>query len=388
MNEDLKRIYLDYTATTPMDPEILDAMMPYLTGYDANPNSLYTSGRKAHGVLEDCRARVARSLGAEQPAEIVFTSGGTESDNAALFGLARATRDQKRKRVVISAIEHHAVLETAQRLRSVGYTMTEVAPRRDGLVHVDDFEAALQGDDVCVASVMSVNNETGAIQPVHELAGIAHEHGARFHCDAVQALGKLPVNLEESGVDSAAFSLHKVGGPKGVGVLYLRRGVPFATQMTGGGQESGRRSGTQNVAGAAACAFACEKVAEGLAVSTAMVEELRSSLEDGLRGIPGVQLTVDRATNPEVYVPHICSILVDGLESETLILHLDARGFEVSAGSACSSTSLDPSHVLKAMGISDDLAYGSLRISLGHDTRKPDIEAFIAALSEIVSKMR
>ena len=381
-------IYLDYTATAPLDPEVLDAMMPYLTGYSSNPNSLYASGRAAFAALEDARGRIARALGAAQPFEIVFTSGGTEGDNAGIVGVAFAARTSTRNRVVISAIEHHAVLETAQRLKSHGFEVSLVNPRRDGIIHVEDFEQAISGDDVCVASVMAVNNETGAIQPVRDLAQIAHAHGARFHCDAVQALGKLPISLEESGVDTAAFSIHKVGGPRGVGILYLRRGVPYQTQMSGGGQESGRRSGTQNVAGAIACAVACEKTCGVRDTSYAQVEMLRAHLEKLLESIPDVKLTVQRVDNPELYVPHICSILVDGVESETLVLQLDARGFEVSAGSACSSKSLKPSHVLTAMGISDDLALCSLRISLSHETTQAELDSFCTALEEIVARMR
>jgi len=377
------RTYLDYAATTPLDPRVLADMIPYLEGFQANPNSLHTSGREANRALEEARHQVASLVGAHVPDEIVFNGGGTEGDLAAIVGLTEARRATARKRIVISAIEHHAVLEAARRLGSRGFQVTQVRPGADGIVSPERLSEAL-GDDVALVSVMMANNETGALQPVRELAELAHGAGALFHTDAVQALGKCAIDLEELGVDAASFSTHKIYGPKGCGFLYLHRGVPFVTQLPGGGQEGNRRSGTQNLAGIRATACALRLAEAEREAETERERGLQDLLISSVLASCGpVRLTVDPRTAPERYLPNIVSFLVEGWESEMLILRLDELGFEVSAASACSSGSLEPSHVLTAMGVPRDLAFGSLRISLGRPTTEQEVRAFGDALASI-----
>lgn len=380
----MDRVYLDHAATTPLDPRVLEAMMPYLRGYQANPNSLHKDGREAFQRLEELRHEVATSLGAKTPDEVLFNGGGTEGDVAALFGLIAARRSSRPARIIVSAIEHHAVLEPARRLAASGHKVIYLRPACDGIIDPVRLSEAID-DETDLVSIMYANNETGAIQPVRELAAIAHEHGALFHTDAVQALGKCPMGLEGLGVDAASFSTHKVYGPKGCGVLYLRRGVPFVTQMPGGGQEGGRRSGTQNLAAAEGTATALRMVEAGRQSENERLRGIQTSLVEGaLNASSRVSLTVDPRTTPGSYLPNIVSLLVEGMESETLILRLDAAGFEVSAASACSSGSLEPSHVLTAMGISRDLAFGSLRVSLGRQTTADQVAGFTEALAKVI----
>lgn len=380
----MDKVYLDYAATTPLDPGVLSAMQPCLVGHFANPNSLHSSGREAFSVLEQARKRVSELLGAKMPSEIIFNSGGTEGDNAALFGLVAWNKAKKPLHLVVSAIEHHAVLHPAKRLASLGHEITYLAPGADGVVSPEDLRAAIK-ENTALVSIMTANNEIGSVQPIRELAEVAHAHGALFHTDAVQALGKCPIDLEHFGADAVSFSGHKIYGPKGIGVFYLRRKTSFLPQMLGGGQENGRRSGTQNVAGAVGFAAALERELENRADENQRLVTLRDHLiDEALSASSRVSLSVDPREKPGHYLPHIASLLVDGLESETMILRLDQRGFEVSGGSACSSSSLEPSHVLKAIGVSTDLAYGSLRISLGRYTTLQDIDAFVTALSEIL----
>lgn len=381
---DLPRYYLDYAATTPLDPRVLEATTPYLTGFQANPNSLHTSGREAFNALEEARHGVCESLGAHDPSEVIFTSGGTESDNASITGIMAARKSGKPAHVIVSAIEHHAVLEPARRLSAMGHKVTYLKPGRDGLITPEMLASACTPDTALV-SIMYANNEMGAVQNIHDLAAVAHEHGALFHTDAVQALGKCPMGLEELGVDAASFSIHKIYGPKGVGILYLRRGTPFVTQMPGGGQESGLRSGTQNVAGAKAAAAALVLAENGRDAENARLRSLQTRLVEGLLATSSrVRLVVDPREHPDHYLPNIIDITVDGCESETMILRLDSKGFEVAAASACSAGSLEPSHVLVALGIPRDTAFGSLRISLGRQTTEQTIDAFLDAFPSAI----
>jgi cysteine desulfurase len=382
-----RRIYLDHAATTPLDPRAREAMEPYLDGLFGNANGLYEEGRKAHGALEQARSQIASSLGARHASELVFTSGGTESDNAALLGIATAYRESTaRDRVIVSAFEHHAVLSCVPALEHLGFTVDVVHPRRDGFVHPDDLSPLL-AEDVALVSVMSVNNELGTVQPVSELARRAHGCGARFHTDAVQALGKLPLSLEESGVDSASFSAHKAFGPKGVGLLYLRRGTPFASQMRGGGQESGRRSGTQNVAGAVGLSAALQHALEELPSRARRLRALRDGLAGELVRLSSrIHLVVDpRGKDPAAHLPGLLTFCIDGVESETVLLFLDEAGIAVSGGAACSSRSLEPSHVLTAIGVERALALGEVRVSMGPQTGQTDVDALLEALSSLLS---
>lgn len=392
-NQFTNYIYLDWAATAPLCEEAASAMTPYqvpgvsnlLVG--GNANSLHTPGRAAFKALEDARKQFACDIGARRPDEIIFTSGATEADNAALFGLARAEVSARRRRgvkdfvphVIVSAIEHDAVLAPAKRLESQGFRVTRLNPNRQGFIEVEKLEEVLDSDTVLV-SIQAANSELGSIQPIERLAQVAHASGALFHTDAVQILGKASVNVESWGVDAASFSAHKVGGPKGVGALYLKARTPFEPVMLGGGQETARRSGTQNVAGivgfaAATSASIALQKSEELRLSL-----LRDKLYAALECLAGVEATVKVSLDSAAFLPNIVHVLVKGMESETLILRLDALGFGVSGGSACSSHSLEPSHVLSAVGINSDRAHGALRISMGRYTTEQDIEAFVDAL--------
>ena len=391
-------VYLDYAATAPLCEEAAAAMSPYFVPGRANlaaggnANSLHAPGRAAFAALEDARKSIARDLGARRPDEIVFTGGATEADDAALLGIAQAAADERRRRgagafaphVVVTAVEHDAVLAPAKRLEAQGFRVTRLVPDRQGFVEVRALEAALD-DDVVLVSVQAANSEVGSIQPIAELARVAHAAGALFHTDAVQALGKVPVNLQELDVDAASFSAHKVGGPKGVGALYLRARTPFQAYAIGGGQESGRRSGTQNVAGIVGFAAAVRAACTMQEDEAARLRALRDKLYAQLGAFDAVEATVDVEAGGRDFLPNIVHVLVDGLESETLILRFDMQGFGVSGGSACSSHSLEPSHVLRALGIDADRAHGALRISLGRYTTEADVDAFVAATAKTLA---
>ncbi len=389
---DADYIYLDYAATAPLCEEAVRAMSPYRVpgkaniAAGANANSLHSAGRAAFEAMEDARRSISHLLGATRPDEIVFTSGATESDNAALIGLACAMRNRRQRngrhacpRVVTSAIEHDAVLESAQRLESQGFCVTYVRPNKQGFIEAETLRNAMDEDTVLV-SIQMANSEVGSVQPIAEFARIAHEYGALFHTDAVQTLGKIPVDLEELGVDSASFSAHKIGGPKGVGLLYLRARTPFEPQMLGGGQENGRRSGTQNVCGIVGMQAALLAATQNLAEESVRLCALRDNLYERLRAYELLRPTVNVRRGSFSYLPNIVHVLAHGFESETLILRLDMHGIGVSGGSACSSRSLGQSHVLKAMGITGDDALGALRVSIGRYTTEQDIEALLAAL--------
>ncbi len=357
-----------------------------------NANSLHSVGRMAFQALEDARVRVMRSIGASRPDEVVFTSGATEADNAALFGMSFAAWDSRRLKglapthpnIVVSCIEHDAVLHAAASLRRFGIDVRLVPVDSSGRVSENAFLSALDSDTL-MASVMMANNEVGTIQPVARLASLAHAQGVVFHTDAVQALGKIPVDVGELGVDAASFSAHKVGGPKGIGVLYLKTRTPFVSFMNGGGQERGLRSGTQNVAGALGAAAAFDAAVRCLNEVSSRQRPLRDRLYRELSSMPGVFASVQVPVGSQDFLPNIVNVCVRGFESETLILQLDLKGICVSGGSACSSGSLDPSHVLTALGIQRNLAQGSLRVSLGPQTSQADVDSFLQAFKEVIS---
>ncbi|MDR3053653.1 MAG: cysteine desulfurase [Coriobacteriales bacterium] len=386
----MERIYLDHAATTPLRAEVLAAMQPCLTTVYGNANALYREGKAARDALEAARTTIAAAIGAS-PLELAFTSGGTEANNALITGIARAVRRQrgetKANHLICSAFEHHAVLEPVNALRREGFEVTLLKPRRDGFIHVEDLIGALRPNTLLV-SIMAAQNELGTVQPLAALAQATHEYGACFHTDAVQALGKLPFDVGALGVDAASFSAHKLGGPKGAGAFYLRRQTPFAAVQLGGGQESGRRSGTQNVAGAVGFAKAVELACEprALAAETSRLIQLRDGLAAGLlRHDLRFSLTVPiAADDSRRHLPGLLPILVDGFEAETLILRLDDAGFAVSSGSACSTGSLEPSHVLSSLGIAKGKAYGALRVSMGRETTQEQLAAFAHALAAIV----
>ena len=391
-------VYLDWAATAPLSEEACDAMRPFLMpglanlALGMNANSLHAPGRAAFEAMEHARRDMARCLGASRPSEVVFTSGATESDNAAILGMARASSAQRRKtqgkdfrgRVITTAIEHEAVERPVRRLAEQGYDTVLVKPDRNGFITPDALADAID-DSTVLVSVQMANSEVGSIQPIAELARIAHEHGALFHTDATQALGKMCVHVGDLGVDAASFSAHKVGGPKGVGALYLKARIPFESQMLGGGQEDGRRSTTQNVCGIVGFAAACNAAVTCEEAESARQREMRDALYAQLAQMDRVRPTVTVPAGSTSFLPNIVHVLVDGFESETLVLRLDMMGFGVSGGSACSSRSLEPSHVLRAIGIQRDAAYGALRMSIGRYTTPDDIARFADALETCIA---
>lgn len=372
-------LYLDYAATTPLAPEVLEAMMPFLTSSFGNASTLYSLGAECREAIHAARETMARFVGAEDPNEIVFTSGGTESDNAAIRGVLEANPG---KRVVCSSIEHHAVLDTCKAAAGQRCVVVEVGP--DGILDPDALRAAMP-DDACLVSVMHANNEIGVIQPIRELAAIAHEAGAVFHTDAVQSAGKIPIDVVEMGIDLLSISAHKLYGPKGVGALYVKKGTPLRSQQTGGEQEHGRRGGTSNTPGIVGLAKAAELAMEEMAEESVRLRTLRDRLIDGvLNSVPDSRLTGAR----EPRLPHNAHFLFRGCEGESILLNLDHVGLCCSAGAACASGSVEMSHVLRALHIEPEWGQGSIRVSLGRYTTEPDIERAIRALASAVEQVR
>lgn len=380
-------VYLDYAASAPMVPEAKAAEAAYAEApyAGANPNSLHTLGREAAMALEGARREIAKALGGGfRPGEIVFTSGGTESNNLALYGIAEGARarDRKRTRVIVSAIEHDSELDVVPALKDRGFQVTLVRPGRDGRIAPEELERAV-GPDCALVSIMSANNETGVIQPVAELAEIAHKAGALMHTDAVQAFGRIPLAIDTC--DAVSIAAHKIGGPVGIGALALRMRCPLRPQNFGGGQEAGKRPGTQDVRGALAFAAAAKAQTDHLAERrSACAAKANRLFQKICAPGTGIQPTTT-AQIDDTRLPGMVSIYVPGLDSETLILKLDQKGFEVSAGSACSSGSLDPSHVLSAMGIARNDALGALRISFDERVSDEDLDRFADALIGIVA---
>ncbi|MDR4015743.1 MAG: cysteine desulfurase family protein, partial [Eggerthellaceae bacterium] len=384
-------------ATAPLCEDAAAAMMPFLQAETAglvagngNANSLYEVGRTAFRALEQAREDIARAIKA-RPDEVTFTSGATEADNAALFGIVDAAMVRAEQegdhecvpQIVVSSIEHDAVLKAAETLGHWGAQVTYVEPDATGHITPQALAEALN-ERALLVSVMAVNNEVGSVMDIAALAEVAHSAGALFHVDATQAFGKIPVSVKEWGVDALSISSHKVGGPKGMGALYVKARTPFTAQIVGGGQESGRRSGTQNVMGAVGFAAAARAALGNLDADAQRLRGLRDRCYERLLDNPKVKPAVKVEPGSTEFAPHVVNVLVHGIESETLILQLDRRGFCVSGGSACSSHSLDPSHVLKAIGISRDDALGSLRVSLGNATTAEEIDAFVEAFNEVV----
>lgn len=378
--------YLDYAATTPVLDEVVEAMLPYLRGTFGNPSSVYDAGRRAKKGMEESRETVAAAIGAS-PGEVIFTAGGTEADNLALKGGAFRARAMRPNgtHVITAAVEHHAVLHSAEWLERQGFRVTFLPVNAEGMVDLDALSSAL-GPETVLVSIMMANNEVGTIQPVAEAARITHERSrALFHTDAVQALGKIPVDVVALGVDMASFAAHKIGGPKGTGALFVRRKTVLEAVMHGGGQERDLRSGTPNVAGIAGMAAAAEIAAAEIAEESERLSRLRDALQEGiLARIDGVKL--NGAAAPRV--PGILNVCIEGVEGESLLLMLDARGIAASSGSACTSGSLEPSHVLMAMGVRPELAHGSLRFSLGRGSSQAEVDAVLDALPPIVERLR
>ncbi|MDK2927176.1 MAG: cysteine desulfurase [Bacillota bacterium] len=378
----MRRVYMDHAATTAVHPEVLEEMLPYLKGEFGNPSAIYSWGREAKAAIEKARERLAHLLGTE-PAEIVFTSGGTESDNFALRGVAAANRD-KGNHIITTKIEHHAILHTAEQLEKEGFRVTYLPVDQDGLVRREDLERALTPDTILV-SIMFANNEVGTIEPIAELARIVKEKGVIFHTDAVQAVGNVPINVKELGVDLLSLSGHKIYGPKGIGALYIRRGTRIKPLLLGGAQERKWRSGTENVPGIVGLGKAAELAEKELPERSAHLRELRDLLIDGvLAKIDHVRLNGHRTRR----LPGNANFCFEYVEGESLLLNLDLAGIAASSGSACTSGSLEPSHVLMALGIPPEVAHGSLRLTLGRENTREDVERVLSVLPDIVAKLR
>lgn len=388
-------VYLDYAATSPLREEVFEAMLPYMQqGREAaaaamNPNSLHTPGRNAFKALEDARRQIARALDAGRPNQIVFTSGATEADNAALSGIAHAASRERRDlgdapHIIVSSIEHDAIVSCAKHLRREGFEVTFLDPDRDGFIEASSLEAAIRPGTV-LASIQMANSEVGSIQAVRQLADLAHSHGIYFHTDATQVLGKTEVHLEQLGVDAASFSAHKIGGPRGIGALYIKNKVPFEALLYGGGQEFSMRSGTQDVASAVGFAKACVLAVEEMHAERERLSALRDKLYLDLATFDKIQPTVEVEAGSLDYLCNIVNFMIEGIESETSVIRFDSLGFAVSGGSACASSSLDASHVLLAMGVREDEALGEVRVSMGPDTTKEDINAFLLSVPKVLN---
>jgi len=378
------RAYLDHNATTPPDPAVVEAVVRALKEDFGNPSSVHHFGQRAKAVLDEARSSVADLIGAE-PAEIVFTSGGTESDNLALRGAADAIASAgNRRHLIASGIEHEAVLNTVKALARAGWTATLLPVDASGVVAPASLAAAIT-PQTAIVSVMHANNEIGTIQPIADLAAIAHEHGALFHTDAVQSIGKIPVDVKALGVDLLALSAHKFNGPKGAGALWIRRGTRMVSTMTGGKHERNRRGGTENVPGIAGLGVAASLARKKLTPEAARIAALRDRLERGiLERVPGT--AVNGGGSPRV--PNTTNVSFDSVEAESLLIALDLEGFAVSTGSACSSGTLEPSHVLRAMGLPTHRTQNSIRFSLGAGNTEHQIDALIEKLPAVVSKLR
>ncbi len=377
-----KLIYLDHAATTPTHPDVLAAMMPYLTEQYANPSTLYTFGREANVVVEEARAKVASLIGAD-PSEVYFTSGATESDNWAVIGAALA-HEKKGNHIITSAIEHHAVLETCEYLQKRGFELTVIPVDEFGLVDPEAVRNAIT-DKTILISIMHANNEIGTIEPIAEIGAIAHEKGILFHTDATQSVGKIPIDARAMNVDLLSLSAHKLYGPKGIGALYIRKGARIQPYLHGGGQESRKRAGTHNVAGIIGLGKACEIAQTTMAEESARLTELRDWLiERIISTIPSVRLN----GHPTKRLPNNVNVSVQGIEGESMILSLDMFGICVSSGSACTSGDLSASHVLLGIGLPHELAHGSLRMTLGRATTREDLEKVVESLTGIVTRLR
>lgn len=378
----MNRIYLDNAATTAVAPEVLEAMLPYFTEVYGNPSSIHATGRTAHKAVDQARRQVAAAIGA-QPQEIYFTAGGSESDNWAIKGTALA-QQRKGNHIITSAIEHHAVLHTCAWLEKHGFEVTYLPVDEFGRVNPEDVEKAIT-DKTILISIMTANNEIGTIQPIREIGAIARAHKILFHTDAVQAVGAIPVNVDEMNVDMLSMSGHKFHGPKGIGALYIRKGVRIDTLIHGGAQERGLRAGTENLPGIVGIGRAIELATANLAENARRITALRDKLMDGiLERIPDARINGHRTQR----LPNNCNVSIRYIEGEAMLLRLDLAGIAASSGSACTSGSLDPSHVLLAIGLPHEIAHGSLRLTLGADTTEKDIDAVLDTLPGIVSDLR
>lgn len=375
-------IYVDNSATTPISKEVLDAMMPWLTEGYGNASSIYSKGREAGWALKGAREQIASILGA-QPNEIYFTSGGSESDNWAIKGAAATMAKRGKKHIITSAFEHHAVLHSCAALEKRGFEVTYVPVHENGIVRVEDIEAAIRPDTGLV-TIMYANNEIGTVQPIKEIGALCRKHKIWFHTDAVQAFGHVPINVEEQNIDMLSVSGHKIHAQKGVGLLYVKKGVVLPNLIDGGAQERGKRAGTENIAGIVGLAKAMEIASQNIEERGERTKVLRDKLIDNILKIDRTRLNGDR----EQRLPGNVNISIEGIEGESLLLSLDMYGICASSGSACTSGSLDPSHVLLAIGLCHEVAHGSLRISLSDENTMEDVDRILEVLPGIVERLR
>lgn len=375
-------IYADNAATTKMSETAVHTMCDLMNEGWGNPSSLYSHGQKAKEILEKAREDVAAVIGA-QPREITFTSGGSEADNQAIRSAAALGKKKGKNHIISTAFEHHAVLHTLEKLKEEGYDITLLDVHEDGLVVPEELEAAIR-DDTCLVTIMYANNEIGTIQPIRELGTVCRKHNVLFHVDAVQAVGHIPVNVIDDHIDMLSASAHKFHGPKGVGFLYAKKSIRLTNLIEGGAQERGKRAGTENVPGIAAMAAALREAAEKMQENAEHLEAMRDRLIDGLREIPHSALNGDAHRR----LPGNVNFCFEGIEGESLLLLLDDKGICASSGSACTSGSLDPSHVLLAIGRIHDVAHGSLRLSIGEDITTEDVNDIIQSVKEVVEYLR
>lgn len=375
-------IYADNAATTRMSRSAIEAMLPYMDKLYGNPSSLYSFGQEAKEALEDARARVAKCLGCD-PREITFTSGGSEADNQAIFSAARLGERRGKKHIISTAFEHHAVLHTLDKLKKQGFEITLLDVHKNGIVTAQQVADAIR-EDTCLVTIMFANNEIGTIQPIAEIGKVCREKQVLFHTDAVQAAGHIKVNAAEQNIDMLSISAHKFHGPKGIGVLYAKRGIMLDNVINGGAQERGRRAGTENLSAIMGMTVALEEAVANLEKNSAKLTSLRDRLIEGLDKIPYGELNGDRNTR----LPGNVNYCFEGIEGESMLLLLDDKGICASSGSACTSGSLDPSHVLLAIGRPHEVAHGSLRLSLGEDMTEDDIDYLIKSVTEVVTYLR
>ena len=376
------QIYADNAATTRLSDTALNAMLPYLQGEYGNPSSLHSVGQRAQEALTEARSRIAQRLGC-QSTEVIFTSGGSEADNQAIRSAAAFGKMKGKTHIISTAFEHHAVLHTLEALEKEGFTVTLLDVHEDGMVSAQQVEEAITGE-TCLVTIMYANNEIGTVQPIAEIGEVCRRHGVLFHTDAVQAVGHLPVNVAEQNIDMLSLSAHKFHGPKGIGVLYARKGVPIFPLIHGGAQERNRRGGTENLPAIVGMAAALDEACDHLEEDTAQLCALRERLIAGLSKIPHSVLNGHR----EHRLPGTVNFCFEGIEGESLLLLLDDKGVYASSGSACTSGSLDPSHVLLAIGRPHEIAHGSLRLSLSPDTTVEEVDYMVEAVTDVVAYLR
>ena len=376
-------VYADNAATTSVSKTALDAMLPYLTENYGNPSSLYAFAQKATEAVAEARTTVAACLGAASPREIYFTSGGSEADNQAIMSAARLGARKGKKHLISTKFEHHAVLHTLKRLEKEGYEVTLLDVHEDGVVRLEDVAAAIR-EDTCLVTIMFANNEIGTVQPITEIGALCREKGIPFHTDAVQAAGHMPIDVEKMNIDMLSISGHKFHAPKGVGALYCRKNIPLFNLIEGGGQERGKRAGTENVAGIVAMAAALKESVDNMEEDSRKMIAMRDKLFAELSKIPHSKIN----GSLEHHVPGTVNMCFEGIEGESLLLMLDAKGICASSGSACTSGSLDPSHVLLSLGLPHEVAHGSLRLSIGEYNTMEEIDHICQVVPQVVEYLR